>query len=189
MFTGIIEEVGEIISATSSKLTIKAKKVLDGSKLGDSIGVNGACLTITGIDKGSFTVDLMPETLKQTNLGLLVYGDEVNLERAMALGGRLGGHLVQGHVDSTGRVTLVKPEGAAKIMGFETSDDVMRYIVKKGFVAVEGVSLTVISVEKNAFQVSLVQFSQENTTLDGRKIGDLVNLEAVSYTHLRAHET
>ena len=177
MFTGIVEEVGQVILKVPDKLTVRAQKVLEGLKLGDSIAVNGACLTITNLDKSSFTVDLMPETLRQTNLGLLNYGDEVDLERPLSLGSRLGGHLVQGHVDSTGRVTLVKPEGEAKIMGFKASDEVMRYIVKKGFVAVDGVSLTVTDLNQNSFQVSLVQSSQRNTILGARKIGDLVNLE------------
>ena len=177
MFTGIIEEVGRVILSSPTKLAIAANEVLNGIQLGDSIAVNGACLTINSLGTGSFSVDIMPETLRQTNLGLLKSGDEVNLERPLALDRGLGGHLVQGHVDSTGRVALVKPEGEAVIIGFEAPGEIMRYIVKKGFVAVDGVSLTVTDCDASSFQVSLVEYTRRHTTLGKRKVGDLVNLE------------
>ncbi len=178
MFTGIVEEIGEILSSSRSGLVIKAEEVLKDLKPGDSIAVNGACLTVRSLDSTSFSVDLMPETVRQTNLGLLNYGDEVNLERPLPLGGRLGGHLVQGHVDATGRVVWARPEGEAILLRFEAPSEVMRYIVKRGFVAVDGVSLTVTDFDSSTFQVSLVPFTQKHTTLGRRKVGDLVNLEA-----------
>ncbi len=177
MFTGIIEEVGRVILKSPTRLAIAADGVLKGAQLGDSIAVNGACLTINSLDDNSFSVDIMPETLRQTNLGPLTYGDEVNLERPLTLDRGLGGHLVQGHVDSTGRVSLVKSEGEAVIIGFEAPGEIMRYIVKKGFVAVDGVSLTVTGCDAGSFRVSLVEYTRKHTTLGKRKIGDLVNLE------------
>ena len=129
MFTGIIEEVGKVISAKSGNLVIAASNVLHGMELGGSIAVNGICLTITNFNTSSFFVDIMPETLKRTNLGLLCAGDKVNLERPLALGGRLGGHLVQGHVDDTGRVASVRWDGRTMLIRFEASPEVMRYMV------------------------------------------------------------
>ena len=177
MFTGIIEEVGKVISADSGKLVIAASTTLEGMQLGDSIAVNGACLTITSLDAKSFSVDIMPETIRQTNLGILTSGDEVNLERPLTLSGKLGGHLVQGHVDDTGRLAQVKPEEEALIMKFEAPPELMRYIAKRGFIAVDGISLTVIDYDKSSFQVSIVEYTREHTALGKRKVGDLVNLE------------
>ena len=145
MFTGITEEVGRVTLAQSDKLVIAASRVLEGMELGASININGACLTVTSFDKSSFSVDLMPETLKRTNLGLLKVGDGVNLERALALGGRLGGHLVQGHIDDVAKVSSVTWDGEAMMMGFEALPEVMSYVVVKGFIAVDGVSLTVVT--------------------------------------------
>ena len=177
MFTGIIEEVGRVGSFQSGRLTIAAADVLCGMELGGSIAVNGACLTITNLDTGSFSVDIMSETLKRTNLGLLRAGGEVNLERPLALGGRLGGHLVQGHVDDTGRVASITWDGEAMIIRFEAPPKVMDYIVEKGFIAVDGVSLTVVDYDISSFRVSVVDYTRKHTTFGGRRVGDLVNLE------------
>jgi len=177
MFTGIVEEMGRVTSAQSGRLTIAAGDVLQGLELGGSIAVNGVCLTITGFDGGSFSVDVMPETLVRTNLRLLRAGDRVNLERPLALGGQLGGHLVQGHVDDTGRLASIKWNGGAKIIRFEALPEVMRYVVEKGFIAVDGVSLTVVTRDTSSFQVSIVDYTQKHTTLGSRQVGNLVNLE------------
>ena len=177
MFTGIVEEVGTVKSIGSSQLTVSASAVLDGTRLGDSLAVNGTCLTVSAMNSGSFSVDVMPETLKRTNLGQLHPGSNVNLERALMVGGRLGGHLVQGHVDATGKVVSLVPEGAAVIAKFAAPPEVLRYVVEKGFMAVDGVSLTVISYDQSFFSVSLVGYTLNNTVLGSRKVGDQVNLE------------
>ena len=177
MFTGIIQKVGKVTSVQFGKLAIAAGDVLQGLELGGSIAVNGVCLTITNLNTNSFSVDIMPETLKQTNLGLLRVGVGVNLERPLALGGELGGHLVQGHVDDTGRVVSIKRSGGAIIMRFEAVPEVMRYVAEKGFIAVDGVSLTVVAKDASSFQISVVDYTQEHTTLGNRQAGDLVNLE------------
>jgi len=177
MFTGIVEEIGRVISAQSGKLVIAAGDVLQGMELGGSINVNGACLTVTSLNANSFSVDIMPETLKRSNLGLLSAGDKVNLERPLALGGRLGGHLVQGHVDATGRVLSVWWDGEAMVIRFEAPPEVMRYVVEKGFIAVGGVSLTVVAKGTGSFEVSLVDYTCKHTNLGDRRVGDLVNLE------------
>ena len=177
MFTGIVEEVGSVASLPRGSLVIAASRVLADIKLGNSIAVNGVCLTVTAFDGRSFSVDVMPETLKRTNLGRLRAGDEVNLERPLALGGQVGGHLVQGHIDDTGRVASITREGEAVLMRFEAFPELMRYIVLKGFVAVDGVSLTVASRDAGSFQVSIVGYTRQNTILGSRKPGDTVNLE------------
>ena len=177
MFTGIIEEVGAVRAAHPGKLAISATRVTEDTKEGDSISINGACLTVTELSKDSFSVDVMPETLRRTNLGLLQPGDKVNLERALAVGGRLGGHFVQGHVDETGRVISITPEEEALLVRFEAPQEIMRYIVRKGFIAVDGVSLTVVECDSSAFEVSLVAYTQQTTNLAGKRPGDMVNLE------------
>lgn len=177
MFTGIVEELATVDSVEPGSLVIAARDVLQGMEVGGSIAVNGACLTATGINAGSFAVDVMPETLKRTNLGLLRAGDRVNLERPLALGGRLGGHLVQGHVDATGRVASVMWEGEATLVGFEAPPEVMRYMVDKGFIAIDGVSLTVVNRDNTFFEVSVVDYTRQHTTLGSRRVGDVVNLE------------
>jgi len=177
MFTGIVEETGVIKSITDRQMTVGAKVVLRDTKLGDSISVNGACLTIVRMSGDSFTVDIMPETMRRTAIGRLHYGDKVNLERAMASGGRFGGHFVQGHIDGTGVILFTRPEREAIILQVEASNAVMRYVVEKGFIAVDGVSLTVIASDDTSFSVSLVGYTRENTILGQRKPGDTVNIE------------
>ncbi len=177
MFTGIVEEVGRVTSVQSGKLVISTSEVLRGIELGGSIAVNGVCLTITSFSTSSFSVDIMLETLKRTNLDLLSAGDEVNLERPLTLEKPLGGQLVQGHVDDTGRVTSITWDGEAMLIRFEAPHEVMHYVVEKGFIAVDGVSLTVAAKDASSFQVSVVDFTQKHTTLGSRRVGDLVNLE------------
>ncbi len=177
MFTGIVEEVGRVASVQPGKLVITASVVLEGVEWGGSIAINGACLTVTDFGANSFTVDVMPETLRRTNLGLLRVSDTVNLERPLALGGRLGGHLVQGHIDATGKVISAIWDGEAVTIGFEAPPEVIRYVVEKGFIAVDGVSLTVVTRDVTSFQVSVVDFTRKHTTLGNRQAGDLVNLE------------
>jgi riboflavin synthase len=177
MFTGIVEEVGRVTSAQSGRLVISASEVLQGIELGGSIAVNGVCLTITSFSASSFSVDIMPETLERTNLGLLSAGDEVNLEQPLTLEKPLGGHLVQGHIDATGRVASVIWDAEAMLIRFEAPPEVMHYVVEKGFIAVDGVSLTVAAKDAISFQVSVVDFTRKHTTLGSRRVGDLVNLE------------
>jgi len=177
MFTGIVEEVGSIVSVNPSGLTVAAAKALKGMQPGGSVAVNGACLTVTAFDSKSFSVDVMPETLQKTSLGLLKPGDKVNLERPMLLGGELGGHLVQGHVDGTATVTSIMREGGAVLIKFEAPAELMRYVVLKGFIAVDGVSLTITEKGTHSFGVSVVDFTRRNTILADKKAGDIVNLE------------
>jgi riboflavin synthase len=178
MFTGIIEEVGKVVSAGEGKLTITAGKVVPGLKLGDSVAVNGVCLTVTALTTQSFSVDVMPETSERSNIELLKKGDRVNVEPALALGGPMGGHLVQGHIDMTGKIASMKWQGKAIIVGIEAPPSLMRYIVEKGFISVDGISLTVVGKDNTAFRVSIVDFTRQNTTLGDKKVGDVVNLEA-----------
>jgi len=178
LFTGIIEEAGSIVSVAAGKLVIAAGKVIDGIQSGGSIAVNGICLTVTEFTNMTFTVDVMPETTRRTNLGRLHPGDRVNLERPMGLGGEVGGHLVQGHIDDTGRVASIIREGEALLMRFEAPHEVMHYIVEKGFIAVDGTSLTVVDKDAASFSASIVGYTREHTILADRKTGDTVNLEA-----------
>lgn len=177
MFTGIVEEIGKIRSFKDGLLVIGASKVLTGTKLGDSIAVNGACLTVAAMDDESFSASLMPETTRVTNLGVLNPGAPVNLERSLAVGDRLGGSIVQGHVEGVGWLESLQSDGEAFIAAYSAPKELMKYIVPKGFIAIDGVSLTVVKVEANSFSVSLVQFTQENTNLTTKKPGDTVNLE------------
>lgn len=181
MFTGIIEEKGEfaaVLSAGSSAvLTIKASAVLEGTAVGDSIAVNGVCLTVTRLYPDRFDADVMPETLRRTTLGSLRPGDAVNLERAMAANGRFGGHIVAGHIDGTGTIREIRAEANAVWYRIEASAGILRYIVEKGSIAVDGISLTVASVDQQTFQVSVIPHTRAVTALSDRKIGDRVNLE------------
>jgi len=178
MFTGIVQEIGTIASLPTGGLVISAGQILEGIELGGSMAVNGVCQTVTEFTATSFTVDVMPETLKRTNLGSLKIGDRVNLERPLGLGGEVGGHLVQGHIDNTGEVVSLNPEGEATIMRFKVPGELMPYIVTKGFIAVDGTSLTVVDKDATSFSVSIVGFTRDNTILTDRRIGDSVNLEA-----------
>jgi riboflavin synthase len=177
MFTGIVEEVGTIKGFNRNSLSIKAGTVLIGTKIGDSIAVNGVCLTVTSIEKTGFSVEVMPETKKLTNIGSLNTSDRVNLERALPAQGRFGGHFVQGHVDGTGILHSMTPEGAAIIVAISAPEEILKYIVKKGFIAVNGVSLTVIDNNSQQFSFSLVTHTRNNTNLGMLKQGNAVNLE------------
>ncbi len=178
MFTGIVEEVGAVESATPSRLTVSASKVVADLKVGDSICINGTCLTATSTTEAGFTADVVPETLRRTNLGSLVSGDPVNLERSMAIGDRFGGHIVQGHVDATGEVASIEKEGDALLVNFSAPASIMRYVVEKGFVAVDGTSLTVVNCGAQSFTVTIIPHTRDNTVFASRKVGDRVNLEA-----------
>jgi riboflavin synthase len=177
MFTGIIEEIGTVRGVTRNSLSVQAVTVLGGSRIGDSIAVNGACLTVITLDSKSFAVEIMPETRKLTNIGTLKVGEKVNLERAMPSQGRFGGHFVQGHVDATGKLAALTQEGEAIVASISAPADILRYLVKKGFVAVNGVSLTVTENDSQRFSVSLVTYTRKNTNLGLLKPGNLVNLE------------
>lgn len=181
MFTGLIEEVGTMEGATngekSMKLTIRAKKILDGIKLGDSISTNGVCLTVTSFDNSTFTVDVMPETMRKTNLGKLVKGSLVNLERALSAGDRLGGHIVSGHIDGTGYIREYKDEDIATWLTVETKSEIIKYIIPRGSIAIDGTSLTVVDTKENSFRVSLIPVTKEETVLLKKRVGDEVNLE------------
>ncbi len=178
MFTGIVEEVGVVVSMESGRLTVSAAQVLEGTREGDSISVNGACLTVTSLSRGRFSADVVPETLKRTNLGLLRGGERVNLERAMPAGGRFGGHMVQGHVEGTGEVVRFEQDGAGGLVArYRVSPELARYIVPKGFIAVDGASLTVVELRAKEFSVALIPFTRDHTNLGDRAPGDQVNLE------------
>ena len=181
MFTGIVEETGKLLSvekgAASAVLTISARRVLEGTKLGDSIAVNGVCLTVTKKSEDRFSADVMAETLRRSSLGSLSVGASLNLERALAVGDRLGGHIVSGHIDGTGRIVSIRPEDTAVWYRIETDQKILRYIVEKGSVTVDGISLTVATVDARSFQVSVIPHTREVTALSERKVGDTVNLE------------
>lgn len=181
MFTGIVEEVGRIKAIRRGNggavLEIEAVKVLEGTHVGDSIATNGVCLTVTGMGAGSFDADVMPETLRRSNLGDLRPGDRVNLERALRLDSRLGGHLVAGHVDGTGVVSDRRQEDNAVWFTVAATPEILRYVIEKGSIAVDGVSLTVAYVDEAVFKVSVIPHTQEETTLLGKRVGAVVNLE------------
>lgn len=177
MFTGIVEETGKVVSVRSDKLVISADVVLEDLKFGDSIAVNGVCLTATAVTADSFSVDVMPETSERSSIQRLKPGDRVNLERAMTLGGRMGGHLVQGHIDATGTVISMQWQANAMLVRIEAPESVMHYITEKCFIAVDGISLTVVDRDELSFRVSVVKTTRESTVLSSRKNGDMVNLE------------
>lgn len=181
MFTGIIEESGIIkqimLRGNSGQISIRAKKVLEGTKTGDSIAVNGVCLTVTSLQSDGFTADVMAETIRRSSLGGLKAGDAVNLERAMASDGRFGGHIVSGHIDGTGTISSYRKEENAVWVEVETTPEIMSLIVEKGSICIDGISLTVASVGHTGFGVSVIPHTGEETTLLKKKQGSLVNLE------------
>jgi riboflavin synthase len=182
VFTGLVESLGRLQGRDNyrggARLVISTgESLLEGLREGDSIAVNGVCLTAEAVAKSSFTAVVMPETLRKTNLGQVRPGEPLNLERALPLGGRLGGHLVSGHVDATGTLVQRRPEGNALILQFKIPPELMRYIIPKGSVAVDGVSLTVAGLHPDGFSVSLIPLTAERTTLGWRKMGDAVNIE------------
>jgi riboflavin synthase len=178
MFTGIIEEVGEVRTNSEGEIAIKAKKVLWGTNLGDSISVNGVDLTAAAFDEEGFVANVMPETYRRSNLGDLRPGDPVNLERSIQLAGRLSGHIVRGVVESTGTIDSFTPEGEAILLRINAPAEILRYVIMKGPVAIDGISLTVMAKDDHSFTVSLVQYTQEHTNLGARRSGDRVNLES-----------
>lgn len=181
MFTGLVEEMGDVASvvksADSFALTINAGAVLGDLKLGDSIAINGVCLTVTAFGDKTFTVGLAPETLTRTNLGDLVAGDPINLERSLLPTTRLGGHFVQGHVDATGTIAAFRPDKDALWLTVKTDPALMRYIVSKGYIAIDGTSLTVVDTGADWFNVTLVDYTQAKIIMPRKKPGERVNLE------------
>jgi riboflavin synthase len=181
VFTGIVEELGEVVAwadlEDAARITVHGPLVTEDVSSGDSIAVNGVCLTVVEADAGAFTADVMKETLVRSSLGGLDVGSRVNLERAVRLQDRLGGHLVQGHVDGTGRVVAVQPGPHWTVVTVSLPPELSRYVVEKGSITVDGVSLTVSAVDHNTFQVSLIPTTLERTTLGRKAVGDAVNLE------------
>ena len=181
MFTGIIEEIGKISNVTNThkggELIISAHKIMNGMKTGDSVAVNGTCLTVIHHDEKEFIVELSPETLERTIFRKIKVGEIVNLERPMQINDRIGGHLVSGHVDGVGRVVDYKQEGNSLIIEFSVPIEFSKYLIPKGSVAVDGISLTVVNIRGNQFTVAVIPHTFQGTALRERKIGDLVNLE------------
>ncbi|MCP2258618.1 riboflavin synthase alpha chain [Streptoalloteichus tenebrarius] len=181
MFTGIVEERGEVVAVEqlpdAARLTVAGPLVTSDARHGDSIAVNGVCLTVVEVSGGAFTADVMRETLRRSSLDKVAVGDQVNLERAAAVGQRLGGHIVQGHVDGTGVILSREPAPHWEIVRIGMPVNLARYVVEKGSIAVDGVSLTVVEVTDDEFTVSLIPTTLELTTLGQRQQGDLVNLE------------
>ena len=181
MFTGIIEELGKIKSVkkggNSVALSLEASKVLSDVKLGDSIAVNGVCLTVTSFTSKSFTADVMPETMSRTNLGSLNIGAKVNMERALRVGDRLGGHMVSGHIDGQGEIVGTKRDDNAIWITIAAPKNILKYIIEKGSIAIDGISLTVAYVDEKVFKVSIIPHTQDETTLCSLASGTKVNLE------------
>lgn len=181
MFTGLIEEIGRVQSvikaAKSARIMIEAHTVTEGVRLGDSISTNGVCLTVTALSGNGFFVDVMAETMRRSNLYLLAEGDKVNLERALRLGDRLGGHMVSGHIDGMGTVVNYEQEDNAVWITIAAGQELLRFIVQKGSVAIDGISLTVAYVDDRVFKVSIIPHTKEVTALLQKRIGDVVNLE------------
>lgn len=181
MFTGIVEELGTIKSlamqGSSGSIAIKAKKVLENTKIGDSIAVNGICLTVTSLSNDGFTADIMAETVRRSSLKSAKSGDRVNLERAMAADGRFGGHIVSGHIDGTGIINEYRKEENAVWVTIDTPKEILNLIVEKGSICIDGISLTVATLTDKSFSVSIIPHTAEETTLLKKKPGDMVNLE------------
>lgn len=182
MFTGIIEELGTFASLRKegnvARLAVRADAVRGDLRIGDSLAVNGVCLTVERIEPAQFWLSMMPETLRRTTLGALHSGDKVNLERALRLDSRLGGHLVAGHVDAVGAVQAVSGVGEERVLTISLPEELIRFVAPKGSIAVDGISLTVVDAAGGAFSVSLIRHTLSVTTLALRKVGDAVNLEA-----------
>jgi len=181
MFTGIVEELGTVRrvlpGARAGKIVIGARKVLEDVHIGDSIAVNGVCLTVVAATSDEFTADVMPETLRKSGLGTLKAGDPVDLERAMAANGRFGGHIVSGHIDGVGRIVETRPEENAVIVTISAPPEILALIVEKGSIAIDGISLTVASLSRTTFSVSLIPHTAAQTVLLKKHAGDVVNLE------------
>ncbi len=181
MFTGIIEEIGTVKeirrNGDKSYIRIQADKILSDVNIGDSIAVNGVCLTVTRLDGNIFQADVMNETLSRSSLGNLHTGSSVNLERAMQANGRFGGHIVSGHIDGTGTITNIRNDGIAVWYTVKANANIMRYIVEKGSIAIDGISLTVAKTSENDFSVSVIPHTSMQTILSLKKVGDVVNLE------------
>lgn len=181
MFTGLIEEIGVlqgiVKGAKSAQLTISADKILQDVKLGDSVSTNGVCLTVIDYSNKTFTVDVMPETMRRSNLKSLKLGSKLNLERALKLGDRLGGHIVSGHIDGVGQIKDIEEEDNATWVTIEAEAQIMKYIIEKGSIAIDGTSLTVAYVDDKVFKVSIIPLTRDETTLLSKRIGEEVNLE------------
>jgi riboflavin synthase len=178
MFTGIVEELGKVERLHNGVLRINAKRIMDDLEVKDSVCINGACLTVTSKNENGFEVDIVPETLRRTDLGDLLQGDEVNLERSTKMGGRLGGHIVQGHVDGIGVISSVKDDEGYEIYEFTLPTiGISRYIVEKGFICVDGISLTVVSCDATSFSIALIPYTCSHTVLGTKHVGGSVNLE------------
>ena len=177
MFTGLVEELGIVSEISQTEIWIEASLVMNDLGIKDSISVNGACLTVVDLKENKFRVDVVPETLSRTDLGDLSIGDKVNLERSAQLGGRLGGHIVQGHVDGTGIISSVVEEGTSWSIEFEISNTLSKYIVEKGFICVDGASLTVVNCDEKTFSIALIPYTKDNTVLGLKNVGNTVNIE------------
>ncbi|NLA70120.1 MAG: riboflavin synthase [Clostridiales bacterium] len=181
MFTGIVEEIGVIKSirkgAKSATLSVAADKIFSDLKIGDSVATNGVCLTVTSISGELYTADVMNETLSRSSLGSLKIGSNVNLERAMAADGRFGGHIVSGHIDGTGKIKSITQDDISIWYTIQADSNIMRYIVEKGSITIDGISLTVARVDRNSFAVSIIPHTAKETILSEKKIGSIVNLE------------
>ena len=177
MFTGIVEELGTVRRVGGGVIDVSAKLVLEDTKIGDSIAVNGVCLTVTGLRNDGFTADVMPETLRRSNLGDLKPGDSVDLERAMAANGRFGGHIVSGHIDGVGIITAQRREGNATWVTIAAAPEILKFVIEKGSIAIDGISLTVAAVTERDFSVSLIPHTGEQTVLLQKSVGSQVNLE------------
>ncbi|MCW6110605.1 riboflavin synthase [Clostridium sporogenes] len=199
MFTGIVEEVGKISKIEEGKdflhITIEGSKVLNSLNLGDSVAVNGVCLTVTNFNNSSFTADVMAETLKKSSLKTLSKDSLVNLERAVTLNKPLGGHIVSGHIDGTGEIINIKKEGIATLLEVKTKETLLKYMVPKGSVALDGVSLTLVDIKEKSFTVSLIPHTKEETILMNKNIGDIINIECdvlgkyiYKFMHLKEEE-